>query len=61
VFQSTTWWLNSVANIHVCFDASLFSSHQIARDSFVMMVNGSDASIHRVGTVDLKLTSGKIV
>jgi hypothetical protein len=24
VFQSTTWWLDSGANIHVCFDASLF-------------------------------------
>jgi hypothetical protein len=25
VFQSTTWWLNSDANVHVCSDASLFS------------------------------------
>jgi hypothetical protein len=24
VFQSTTWWLDSGANVHVCFDASLF-------------------------------------
>jgi hypothetical protein len=27
----------------------------------VMMGNGSHASVHGVGTVDLKLTSGKIV
>jgi hypothetical protein len=27
VFQSTTWWLDSGANVHVCFDASLFSSY----------------------------------
>jgi hypothetical protein len=27
----------------------------------MMMENGSHASIHGVGTVDLKLTSGKIV
>jgi hypothetical protein len=30
VFQSTTWWLHSGANIHVCSDASLFSSYQVA-------------------------------
>jgi hypothetical protein len=27
VFQSTTWWLDSGANVHVCSDASLFSSY----------------------------------
>jgi hypothetical protein len=29
VFQSTTWWLDSSANIHVCSDGSLFSSYQV--------------------------------
>jgi hypothetical protein len=29
VFQSTTWWLDSGANVHVCSDASLFSSYQV--------------------------------
>jgi hypothetical protein len=61
VFQSTTWWLDSGANVHVCSDASLFSSYQVARDSSVLMGNGSHASVHSVGMVDLKLTSGKIV
>jgi hypothetical protein len=61
VFQSTTWWLDSGANIHVCSDASLFSSYQVTQDSSVMMGNGSHASVHGVVTVDLKLTSGKIV
>jgi hypothetical protein len=27
VFQSTTWWLDPGANVHVCSDASLFSSY----------------------------------
>jgi hypothetical protein len=27
VFQSITWWLDSSANVHVCSDASLFSSY----------------------------------
>jgi hypothetical protein len=41
-------------------DASLFSSYQVTRDSSVMMRNGSHASVHGVGMVDLKLTLGKI-
>jgi hypothetical protein len=61
VFQFTTWWLDSGANVHVCYDVSLFSSYQVTRDSFVIMGNGSHASIYGVGTVDLKLTSGKIM
>jgi hypothetical protein len=61
VFQSTTWWLDSGANVHVCSDASLFSSYQVARDSSVIMGNGCHASVHGVGMVDLKLTSEKIV
>jgi hypothetical protein len=28
LFQSTTWWLDSGANVYVCSDASLFSSYQ---------------------------------
>jgi hypothetical protein len=61
VFQSTTWWLDSGANVHVCSDVSLFSSYQVTRDSSMMMENGSHASVHGVGTLDLKLTSEKIV
>jgi hypothetical protein len=26
VFQSTRWWLDTGANVHVCSDATLFSS-----------------------------------
>jgi hypothetical protein len=61
VFQSTTWWFDSGANIHVCSDASLFSSYQVTQDSSVMMENGSHTFVHGVGMVDLKLTSGKIM
>jgi hypothetical protein len=45
----------------VCSDASLFSSYQVVWDSSVLMGNRSHASVRGVGTVDLKLTSGKIV
>jgi hypothetical protein len=61
VFQSTTWWLDSGANVHVCSDASLFSSYQVTQDSSMMMGNGSHASVRSVGMVDLKLTSEKIM
>jgi hypothetical protein len=61
VFQSTIWWLDSSANVHVCSDASLFSSYQVAQDSSLLMGNGSYAFVRGVGTVDLKLTWEKIV
>ena len=61
VFQSTDWWIDTGANIHVCADISLFSSYQVTRDLSVLMGNGSHASVRGVGTVDLKFTSGKIV
>jgi hypothetical protein len=61
VFQSTNWWLDSGANVHVYSDASLFSSCQVIRNSSMMMGNGSHTYVYGVGTVDLKLTLGKIV
>jgi hypothetical protein len=61
IFLSTTWWIDSGTNVHVCSDASLFSSYQVARDSSVLMENVSHASVHGIVMVDLKLTSGKIV
>jgi hypothetical protein len=61
VFQSPSWWLDTGANVHVCSDINLFFSYQGARDSSVLMGNGSHASVHGTGMVDLKFTSGKIV
>jgi hypothetical protein len=60
VFQSTTWWLDFDANIHVCSDVSLVSSYQVARDSSMMIENESHAYVHGVGTIDLKLPLGMI-
>ena len=59
VCQSTDWWVDTGANIHVCADVPLFSSYQVARDCSVLMGNGSHASVHGVGTVDLKFTFRK--
>ncbi|WVZ50235.1 hypothetical protein U9M48_001509, partial [Paspalum notatum var. saurae] len=61
VFQSPSWWIDTGANVHVCSDITMFSSYQVTRDCFVLMGNGSAASVLGIGTVDLKFTSGKIV
>jgi hypothetical protein len=61
VFQSPSWWLDTSANVHVCFDTNLFSSYQGAWDSSVLMGNGSNGSVHGIGMVDHNFTLGKIV
>jgi hypothetical protein len=45
----------------VCSDINVFSSYHVAQDSFVLMGNGSHASVHGIDTVDLKFTSRKIM
>jgi hypothetical protein len=57
--QSTDWWLDTGANVHVCSDLNLFSSYQATDSWSVLMGNGSRAAILGVGRVDLKLTSRK--
>src|SRR3954463_7666580 len=59
--QSTDWWIDTGANIHVCADISLFYSYQVTHDGSVLMGNGSHALVHGVGMVDLKFTLGRIV
>ena len=61
VCQSTDWWIDTGANIHVCCDFSLFSSYQVTGNGSVLMGNGLSASVLGVGMVDLKFTSGRIV
>lgn len=31
VFQSSSWWIDSGANVHVCANISFFTSYQVAR------------------------------
>jgi hypothetical protein len=56
--QSTNWWLDTGANIHVCSDLNLISTYQVANGCSVLMGNGSRAAVQGVRRVDLKLTSG---
>jgi hypothetical protein len=51
--------MDSGANIHVCADASMFSSYQVERSGALLMGNGS--LVLGVGTIILKFTSGKTV
>jgi hypothetical protein len=51
-----------LVQMFMCVLMSLyFFSYQITQNSSVRMGNGSHASVHGVGTVDLKLTSEKIM
>ena len=61
VCHSPEWLIDTGANVHVCADASMFSSYQFTGTSPVLMGNGSHASVRGVGTIDLKFTSGKTV
>jgi len=61
VCHSPDWWIDIGANIHVCADVSLFSTYQTDQASSLLMGNGARAAVRGVGTVDLKLTSGKTV
>ena len=45
VFCSPEWWVDTGANIHVCADASLFSSYQDGGTSSLLMGNGSHARV----------------
>jgi hypothetical protein len=55
--QSTNWWLYTGTNVHVCSDLNLFSSYQTTDSCSIWQLLHLD--VHGVGTVDLKLISGK--
>jgi hypothetical protein len=46
--QSTDWWLDTGANVHVCSDLNLFSSYQATDNSAILMGNGSRAAVHGI-------------
>ena len=50
VYLSLEWWMDSVANIHVCADVSLFTSYQVGRTGAMLMGNGSLARVLGAGT-----------
>ena len=55
------WWIDIGANIHICSDQSLFSAYQVSSRGTVTMENNVVALVLRIGQINLKLTSEKIL
>ena len=58
-FEYQDWWLDSGANIHVCFDCGYFKTFQKSSGGSVTLGNELIASILGIGDIDLKMTFGK--
>jgi hypothetical protein len=61
ICHSPKWWMDIGANIHVCVEASLFSSYQVIWTGALLMGNGYHTCILGVGTVIMKFTLGMMV
>jgi hypothetical protein len=59
--QSTDWWLDTRANIHICSNLNLFSTYHVANSCSILMGNGSRATVQGVERADLKLISRKTI
>ena len=58
-FENHDWWLDSGANVHVCFDRNNFKTYQESSGGCVTLGNNSTAQVHGIGDIELKMTSGK--
>jgi hypothetical protein len=62
LWHSPNLWIETGANVDVCFAIFMFSSYQVIRIYSALMENGSHATtVHDVGTVYLKFTSRKTI
>ena len=59
--SSLDWYIDTGANVHVCYNVSSFSSYQRMKEKVVVMGNSSNARVHGVGRVNLKFTSGNSI
>ena len=55
------WWIDSGATRHVCTNRSMFSSFDQVQGEKIYMGNSASAKVEGKGTVQLKMTSGKIL
>ncbi|BBN67288.1 hypothetical protein Prudu_35S000400, partial [Prunus dulcis] len=59
VLKPNDWWLDSGANVHVCFDKRFFKNYQNSSGGSVTLGNDTVAQVRGIGEVELKMTSGK--
>ncbi|KAI5350367.1 hypothetical protein L3X38_003258 [Prunus dulcis] len=57
--SNSDWWLDSGANVHVCFDKRFFKNYQNSSGGSVTLGNDTVAQVRGIGEVELKMTSGK--
>jgi hypothetical protein len=57
VFQSTSWWLDKGANVHMCDDIATYSSNEAARGSSILIGN----RLHHVPSINKNLVSGSLL
>ncbi|KAL8088682.1 hypothetical protein AgCh_038452 [Apium graveolens] len=60
-YLSHEWLIDTRANVHICADISLFVSYQQSHRVTVTIGNASAAQVLRIGNVDLKFASGRIL
>ena len=59
--EQSGWLLDCGATIHVCNNRGMFKTFENADGEEVKMGNGSRASVRGKGTVELNITSGKML
>ena len=60
-YENNDWWLDSEANIYVCFNRNLSKCYQNSSGGSMTLENNSITQLLGVGQVDLRMTSGKIL
>ncbi|KAL0406296.1 UNVERIFIED_CONTAM: hypothetical protein Slati_3943500 [Sesamum latifolium] len=61
VSQLFDWLINTGANVHICADKSLFMSYQGVNGRTVTMGYSITVEVVRIGSVNLKILSGRIL
>ncbi|KAL0381315.1 UNVERIFIED_CONTAM: hypothetical protein Sangu_0195800 [Sesamum angustifolium] len=61
IYEPCDWLIDTGANVHVCANITLFVSYQAITGRTVSMGNSSTVEVLRIGSVDLKFPSGRIL
>ncbi|KAL0361128.1 UNVERIFIED_CONTAM: hypothetical protein Sradi_3797300 [Sesamum radiatum] len=61
IHESCDWLIDTRANAHVCANKALFVSYHAISGRTISMGNSSTTEVLRIGSVDLKISSGCIL